>query len=221
MLRVLTMNTAPLEDDELFARVYASLSPFRQKKTDRYRFRKDKNLSLGAGILLDHALRELSLRERDMQYRLGENEKPYFVNAPELHFNLSHSNTQVLAAVSDAPVGCDIERVKPIDLKLARRFFHEDEYAAIACAPTEEQTRLFFRFWTLKESYMKCSGAGFRMPLDSFCIRLGETPAVEAAGGETVRFREYDMLPGYCAAVCTESPDTLPEPEQVDGELGY
>lgn len=215
MLRLLTMNIAPLEDDRLFAEAYARLSPFRQEKTDRYRFRRDQNLSLGAGLLLDYALREYSLREQDMEYGLGENEKPYFVSAPELQFNLSHSKEQVLAALSDRPIGCDIEWVKPIDLKLAKRFFHEEEYAAILRAPTEEaRQRLFFRIWTLKESYIKCTGAGLRLPLDSFCIRLTEPPEIE---GEKAFFKEYD-LPGYCAALCTKSKDPLPELEQVSFE---
>lgn len=217
MLRLLTMNSTPLEDDWVFAEAYASLSPFRQEKIDRYRFRRDKNLSLGAGLLLDCALKEFSLREREMQYGLGENEKPYFVSAPELQFNLSHSHTQVLAALSDSPVGCDIEQVKPVDLKLAKRFFHEEEYAAILCAPNEqERQRLFFRFWTLKESYMKCTGAGFRMPLDSFCIRLLDPPEIV---GEKVFFKEYD-IPGYCAALCTKNHTPMPELTQINIECG-
>lgn len=217
MLRLLTMNVLPLEGDELFERCKQQLSAFRREKIERYRFRKDQLLSLGAGLLLDCGLQAFGLREKEMEYRLGENGKPFFASEPGIYFNLSHSNTQVLAAIGDCPVGCDIEWRKPVDLKLARRFFHEDEYAAIAAESTEEERqRLFFRIWTLKESYMKCSGLGFRQPLDSFCIRLGENPTVDAEDGEAVRFREYDAVDGYCAALCAESFDLLPEIEQVD-----
>ena len=100
-LKIVTMDVLALEDDEVFARFYAQLSPFRQEKLNRYRFRKDQLLSLGAGVLLDLLLQDLGLREHDMEYSLGENEKPFFSNAPELQFNLSHSDTQVLAALSD------------------------------------------------------------------------------------------------------------------------
>lgn len=218
MLKIATMNVRALEEDEVFDRFFAQLSPFRQEKLNRYRFRKDRLLSLGAGVLLDRLLQDLGLREHDMEYSLGENEKPFFSNAPELQFNLSHSDTQVLAALSDHPVGCDIEKIRPIDLKLAKRFFHEDEYAAIAAGNTEaERQRLFFRYWTLKESYMKCTGLGFRLPLDSFCIRLTQPPQVSSARREQVAFREYE-LPEFCAAVCSEGDASLPEPEQVNIE---
>lgn len=219
MLQLATMSVLPYGNDEVFEHDQAQLSPFRTQKLARYRYRKDQDLCLGAGVLLDRLLKNLGLREQNMEYALGENGKPFFASEPGLYFNLSHSGTQVLAALSDSPVGCDIEAIRPIDLKLAKRFFHEDEYAAIAAGNTEaERQRLFFRIWTLKESYMKCSGEGFRRPLDSFCIRLGEHPTVDAEDGEAVRFREYDALDGYCTALCAESFDLLPELEQVNIE---
>ena len=32
----------------------------------------------------------------------------------------------------------------------------------------------FYRLWTLKESFMKVTGLGMKLPLDSFCFQLGE-----------------------------------------------
>ena len=45
--------------------------------------------------------------------------KPYFPACPQLHFSVSHTRTAALVAVSAAPVGADVEQVRP--LLLARQ----------------------------------------------------------------------------------------------------
>ena len=45
--------------------------------------------------------------------------KPYFPACPQAHFSVSHTRTAVLVAVSAAPVGADVEQVRP--LLLARQ----------------------------------------------------------------------------------------------------
>ena len=44
---------------------------------------------------------------------LWERGKPYFSHLPRRQFNLSHSGTLALCALSDRPVGVDIQVVRP------------------------------------------------------------------------------------------------------------
>ena len=50
MKQVYKLNTKMLEDSETFFSYYEKLSAQRRKKIDGYRMKKDKMLSLGAGI---------------------------------------------------------------------------------------------------------------------------------------------------------------------------
>ncbi len=204
-MRLIYTDVSFLNDDALFAENCARLSAYRQEKVNTFRLRKDKNLSLGAGLLLDYALSPYGLREQDMRYGAGENGKPFFKNAPTLHFSLSHSGTKALLALGDSEVGCDAEEITAADLKIAARFFHPEEYAALLAAPADRQNEAFFRLWTLKESFIKMTGDGLGVPLSGFCIRrqpdgiTADRPSFD----KTVFFAEYDDIPGYCVSLCT------------------
>lgn len=58
------MNVEALNDDFLARSAYDRLSKARKSKADLFVFRKDRNLSLGAGLLLDFALRSFGLHEK-------------------------------------------------------------------------------------------------------------------------------------------------------------
>ena len=203
MLKTYFYDVSELDDDAIFEKYMREVSEYRKAKTEKMRFRKDKKLSLGAGILIGRGLCEFGLRECDMVYGTRENGKPFFENAPELRFNVSHSGTMVMCAFSDVEVGCDIEKIAEADMKIARRFFCEEEFDAIANAADRDV--MFCRFWTLKESFMKCTGLGMKLPLNAFCIHLGDeiTVTCDSVEGE-FEFKEFDTE-GYCAAVCTNS----------------
>ena len=68
-------------------------------------------------------------------------------------------------AVSDKEIGIDIEKLRTGKRKLANRFFSKDECAALDTAWSDSA---FTRTWTRKESYIKATGMGMRMPLNEF-----------------------------------------------------
>ena len=49
-----------------------------------------------------------------------EHNKPYFLTLPGLHVNWSHSGPFVLCALGNAPVGVDIEVIRPRTASLPR-----------------------------------------------------------------------------------------------------
>ena len=101
-----------------------------------------------------------------------------------------------MCAVSRFPVGCDVERIHPVDLALARRAFSREENAYLEALPALERDEAFFRLWTLKESYMKCLGEGFSLPMNSFTLHPGEKKF------GTYRLFEYAAPDGYRYAAC-------------------
>ncbi len=76
--------------------------------------------------------------------------KPFFPGRPEHWFSLSHSGGLALCALSDAPVGVDVELVRPRRAELPRRVLSERELARF-----DGSWEDFYRVWTLKESWCK------------------------------------------------------------------
>ena len=130
-----TLDVSFLYDDEVFSRRYAQMSEYRRKKIDFFKFKKDKALSLGAGILMneliEYAKKQIALQEdRDKNstvsapddpftVEFSENGKPFFAFQPNLHFSLAHAGKKVIAALSDRKIGVDVEEIsesKDIDL---------------------------------------------------------------------------------------------------------
>jgi 4'-phosphopantetheinyl transferase len=84
-------------------------------------------------------------------------------------FNLSHSEDQALLAVSrTARVGVDLEKIRPLSdaEALAERHFSARECGHLQTLPAgTERERAFFRCWTRKEAFVKCTGVGLRTDL--------------------------------------------------------
>lgn len=109
----------------------------------------------------------------------SENGKPFIVNSP-LHFNISHCDDYILCVCANRAVGCDVEKVRPYNEKVACRFFTSDEFNVLSGSKNRDAD--FMRMWTLKESALKFSGEGLSGGLnrwdfseyytrDSFCIK--------------------------------------------------
>ena len=175
-LRVYLTDVSALENDALFTRLYGAVSPERQGKTDRLRFPKDKYLSLGAEYLLICACEDYGIDYRKASVLTDCHGKPFFKDIP-LYFSLSHSGRYAMCAVSDEPVGCDIEEMLPMDdaqcLALAKQFLSPEDarefeqlldepcssdFSAGVCSAAAEA---FYRLWTEAESFYKCFGKDF------------------------------------------------------------
>lgn len=206
-LRMYILDTEEFADMDYYQKCYNSLSARRQEKADSFRFPADKKLSVGAGLLLDRGLKEYGLRESEVRIGLGGNGKPYLLDYPEIHYNLAHSGNMVLAAFAKTEVGCDIEQVKTANLKVAKRFFCADEYAYIASQEEGEQALAFCRIWTLKESFLKATGMGMKLPLDSFAFQLcggsREVTVRQDYDRNRYQFLEYGFGI-YHAAICLQ-----------------
>lgn len=209
MTNLYLANTDQLADPALFARLYQTVPLHRQEKIDAMKFQKGKQQCLGAWLLLMHGLKEAGINERDIRLSYGPSGKPFLTDYPELFFNLSHSGSRVFCAISNREVGCDVERVRSADLSVADRFFSPEECQTIANAPTEEKNAMFFRFWTLKESFIKNVGRGLSMPLWEFCISLsGNDIRIDQQFlTEELFFRDFDLQDGYYYACCAREPE--------------
>ena len=128
-------------------------------------------------------------------------DKPYISNYPHIHFNMSHSGEYVACVISDGNVGIDIEyNDDEIDLNIAKNYFFNKEYKNIM--KSENPSDEFFKYWVLKESYMKYTGLGFNLNLDSFEIIINDKITLRD-DKEDIKFNLFDINE-YKLAVASE-----------------
>ena len=60
--------------------------------------------------------------------------KPFLLARPDIHFSISHTKNAILVAISDAPIGVDIEAFRSPSEALIARTMNATEQAAIATA---------------------------------------------------------------------------------------
>ena len=96
----------------------------------------------------------------------------------------------VLCAISDMDVGVDVEYIdSEIDLNISKHYFYSGEYENIMNAenPADE----FFKYWVLKESYMKYTGLGMNLELDSFEIIINDE--IKLKNDKSLKFNLFDI----------------------------
>jgi 4'-phosphopantetheinyl transferase len=189
------------------------LSSAENDRAQRFVFARDSNeFVIAHGVLRRLLGLYCGVEPVALRFCAGPAGKPSLETArsddTKISFNLTHSGSRALLAVSDGrEIGVDLERVRQDinKLSIARRFFFGTEREQ---APPERQVDVFFRYWVAKEAVLKAQGVGIGVPLDSF--RVDFLPGLDAAGVTsfdptslsddwTVR-----MLPceaGWCAAV--------------------
>lgn len=193
MVRAWIADIRPLCEEKCYRKYYEELPDFRKRKADALQSVQGKAQSVGVWSLLEKIRAEEGLPESSA-------------------YNLSHSGDYVMCAVEldgkKEQVGCDLERIGRLRLDLAERFFCREEYEAVLMRETEEERRdCFFRYWVLKESFIKATGRGMALPLNSFSIRLGEPPVLIRQPEEypcRYYYREFSVrdIP-YKMAVCS------------------
>lgn len=202
MVRAWIADVTPLYEHDCYERYYEAVPDFRKRKADKLRHTGMKAQSIGVWTLWQ------KIRDR---YGLPK----------DARFNLSHSGIFAMCAAeiddTHASVGCDVEKVAALKLNVARNYFCKEEYETIREECSDEaRTDLFYRYWVLKESFMKATGKGMALPVNSFCIRIGEPPVLirqPAEFTEEYHYREYRLpdMP-YRMAVCATDDD-------IDAEL--
>ena len=132
----------------------------RQRREQAVKFKHElgQRLCVLAYQLLKQGLSEVYGIEENPVFEYNEHGKPSIIGHPEICFNLSHCKEAAICAISDQPVGVDVESVRSFNESLVRYTMNEDEIRQIESS--EDQAVAFIRLWTMKESAMKLIGTG-------------------------------------------------------------
>lgn len=186
--------TALLPDDPAFASAFAALPAWRRRKAEAFRFDADRRRSVAAWLLLRQLLSERGVDADALPVAENDCGKPYFDPPVGLHFSLSHAGDRVMAAVSDAEVGCDVERIVPIDDGMMNVCLSIAERQDLTKLSGPARDRMFFRLWVRKESYVKAIGRG--MSIDLTTVSAADEPPP----GWT--WQDFAFEDGYLGSLC-------------------
>ncbi|MGE7594669.1 4'-phosphopantetheinyl transferase family protein [Peribacillus frigoritolerans] len=194
---------------------------------------KDKYRSLFGELLAKWCISD-SLKDpfQNIQFVLDENGKPHLAGG-RIHFNISHSGDWVVVGIHNDSIGVDIEEVKDFNIyEIANSTFSSDELMYLIKSPKANQIEIFFKMWTLKESWLKCIGSGFLVPPNTFSILnrrnrysleipTEEFSKIKSLGlkiGNTsdYRFKLYQLGPGYPISVCINNGNENQFPDNID-----
>lgn len=176
--------------------------------------RDGRRFTVTRGALRSILAFQLAASPRSLRLGTSADGKPFLVDHPELHFNLSHAGDRFLVAVSrDGPVGVDLEPV-PDERTLSgtrRRVLSAPESALFDALAGGERREWFARLWTRKEAYIKGDGRGLRLDLTLIDVMtrapevlLRKSAADDRAASAEWAARSVPAYAGYAAAVAAE-----------------
>ncbi|MBU0993048.1 MAG: 4'-phosphopantetheinyl transferase superfamily protein [Proteobacteria bacterium] len=171
MLEIYALQQNEILNDEKFNSLLPYISTQKKARINRYIQRSAAQQTLISDLLLRSIIHDkLSMKNSDIHFGQNEFGKPYLLGKDNFYFNLSHSGDWVVCAISDSVVGIDVEKIKPTDYNISKRFFSQDEHEYLTCQKGKQRLDTFYDLWTLKESFIKAVGKGLHMSLRDFSI---------------------------------------------------
>ena len=136
----------------------SEISEQRREQALKFKYELGKRLCVLAYQLLKKGLREEYGIAENPAFEYNEHGKPSIVGHPEIFFNMSHCKYAAVCAISDKPVGIDVESIREYKEGLVNYTMNDEEIREIESA--ENPASAFIRLWTMKEATMKLIGTG-------------------------------------------------------------
>ena len=149
-------------------------------------------LSLYAELLIRCQIcKQLFISNQEIIFDKTNSGKPYLHGYSNFYFNISHTRTAIVVALSDQEIGVDIEKIKQANFEITCRFFTELEQKYVL--DSHDKDKAFYEIWTKKEAYLKYMGNGLKMPLTSFDVKQSKIKS------KIVTFQHNNYLISVCS----------------------
>ena len=100
---------------------------------------------------------------------------PFIEEGP--YFSISHCKSGIAVAVSDQPIGIDIETIRPLKIELVKKTMNPIEQEVILANTQPDWA--FTRLWTKKEAFLKLKGTGIISELHAVLANTNNTEFVQ------------------------------------------
>ena len=141
-----------------FKSALAEITDQRREQALKFKHEQGQRLCVLAYQLLKQGLRdEYGITDNPI-FEYNEHGKPSIVGHPEIYFNFSHCKEAVACAISNNPIGIDVESIRELKDSLVNYTMNSDEISEINSS--DDPASAFIRLWTMKEATMKLTGTG-------------------------------------------------------------
>lgn len=178
-------------DPVLLKRAFAICPKWRRERAERITDSKRFAEYVTAGALLRY-----SLGKSADDIAILPSGKPVILGG-ERFFSLSHSGEYAVCAVSDKPIGVDIQRIAPIPERVIKRFCTGREQKQLNDSLEREKAAV--KLWALKESYLKASEKSLSEVFGREFVISADDSVTGVKGYCCSLFEQID---GYVTAVC-------------------
>lgn len=173
----------------------AKIFPETAEKIKNYR-PDDKKRTLAGRFLLKNMIKEIYGRE-DFSLVFNENGKPLL---DFCFFSISHSEDVAVCAVSDFPVGTDIQYMGGFVKRKKYMLFTDSESGYVNQHDSENR---FHTLWTMKEAYIKAIGGKIA---DAAKTEFVTSDFIIKKTYENYKFKTQKKE-NYVLTVCERSPE--------------
>jgi 4'-phosphopantetheinyl transferase len=216
MIEVHSLQIPKEMSSETFLRLLNLVSVEKCERIKKFKRKEDRYRTLIADILIRSIVSvKYGMSNEEINYIYNLYGKPFLDSNIDFSFNVSHSGSWVVAITGTRQLlGIDIEKIKPIEMEVAKRFFAAEEYEDLKSKEEQRRLSYFYDLWTLKESFIKAIGRGMVIPLDSFVIKqknaIGEFSIEQKESQYHFFFKQYHIDSLYKLSVCATI-DSFPE----------
>lgn len=171
-------------------------------------------------IVKTQLAKKLNCHPAEVLFDYSEKDKPFLITQSadcDWHFNISHSQSFILVALSTEPVGIDVEDINRC-LKIWRKaesFLNKYVKECVDRGKSDEESAaIFAEHWSCTESYVKLKGSAIYLEKD----RVRAEPHSNFAGGRRKRFEDcyFTVLNiSPAARICVATEGDFPEVEVI------
>lgn len=130
--------------------------------------------------------------------KLQKDENGVPVPSNGTYWSLTHKTDYVAAVCSLDKTGIDIEKIKSCSRGLFKKTAYDHEWDL---AGTDKNYKLFFRYWTAKESVIKAEGTGIKDLLKCRIIRITDATNLVVHFNNKDWYIEHYYFEGHIASV--------------------
>ncbi|CAG8532335.1 18094_t:CDS:2 [Gigaspora margarita] len=176
--------------EEQYKKALLCIQSEERVRIEKFKFFIDSKLALVGRLLMRFLFNKLyKIPWNEIKFGRTKENKPILIkpesnpNDPIINFNISHhGDWVVLVAAENCRIGIDVMKVEYPKKQTVQEFFEtlRDQFSNfewnIITKPLQEidQLHQFYRYWCLKESYVKAVGIGLALDLKTIEFHLPE-----------------------------------------------
>ncbi|MBE6821090.1 MAG: 4'-phosphopantetheinyl transferase superfamily protein [Ruminococcaceae bacterium] len=196
-MKVYFVNITDVEEN-LFDIWYDRMDSIKKTSVLKMQSEHKRKLRIAADMLCRKGVSEFcGIAENEIAIGYTAAGKPYAEGLP-VNFSISHSGDYAVCAVSGSEIGIDVEKIRTVHPRAHEKFCTESEARYV-----NGEENGFFKLWTLKEAYFKCTGTGLGADIKDVSFEINGSEITCSEKGYEFSF--FPVNEDYICSICKKA----------------